>query len=93
MSGGQEPAGDEAKPPSREEACGSPFPVEPRRDWYEMVVEDEQERRAVEAREGEAEEMRQRAVEAAARRIEGRVRAEEASALIRAAAVRDRERG
>ena len=38
MSGGQESA---------------PFPVEPRCDWYEMVVEDEQERRAVEAKERE----------------------------------------
>ena len=46
----------------------------------------------MEAREREVEEMRRRAVEAAARRSEGRVRAEEASALIRAAAVRDRER-
>ena len=91
------------RPSSREEAGWPPFPVEPRRDWHEMVVEEEREgssrgdapasggrsdapcreasrRRGGERsaprrsqrgeREREAEEMRQRAADAAMRRAE-----------------------
>ena len=73
------------RPPPREELDGPPFPVEPRRDWHEMVVEEERERAA-------AEEMRQRAADAVLRRAERRRLVEEASVLLHAAATRERER-
>ena len=41
------------RPPPREEPDWPPFPVELRREWHEMVAEEEQEEREREARERE----------------------------------------
>ena len=66
MSGEAAPMVNGERPSSREEAGWPPFPMEPRRDWFEM------------ARERDAEERRRRAAEAALRRI-ARQAAEEAA--------------
>ena len=62
---------------------GPPFPVEPRHDWHEMLVEEERERAA-------AEEMPQRAADAAKRCAERSSSDENASVLLHAVAARER---
>ena len=63
--------------------------MEPRRDWFEMVFEEEQERSEMEARERDAEVRRRRAAEAALRRIARQAAEEAAEAMAMARAAED----
>ena len=45
MSKGQALGGNGVRPPPREEPDWPPSPMESRREWHEMVAEEEQEER------------------------------------------------